>query len=204
MFAAEEEERKSEEPTNGLRSAVDRLQTSVTSLQTSVANLQTSVTSLQGDVTKLVTKRGVAVIEIVSTTARSHDFLTDPQFFLRGSTIEGFHDNASFGFSITDSNNRKLPSGTYLFELQQPPPIYHDCNIRRLRACTPLKVVMHYLPSPTNRVQFSPRYPKGAAVFKVDGTVSFGAHFHLPAATLTATGQSAAGHKGLLTITQLD
>ena len=211
VFAAEEEEPKSEEPTNGqlsadiasLRSAVDRLQTSVTSLQTSVTTLQTSVTSLQGHVTKLVDKRGVAVVEIVSTTARSHDLLHS-QFVLQGSTIEGFHDNESFGFSITDSNKRKLPSGTYLFELQQPPPIYHDCNIRRLRACNPLKIVMHYLPSPTNRVQFLPRYPKGAAVFKVDGTVSFGAHFHLPAATLTATGQSAAGHKGLLTITQLD
>ena len=206
VFAAEEEE-----PTNGqlsadiasLRSAVDRLQTSVTSLQTSVTTLQTSVTSLQGHVTKLVTKRGVAVIEIVSTdTARSHGFLNNPRYVLKGSTIEGFLDDESFGFAITDSNDRKLPSGTYLFELQQPPPIFHDCNSRgRLRACNPLKVVINYSP---NKSHFSTKYPKGAAIFTVDGTVKFYATFALPEAVLTETGHSAAGHNGLLTITQLD
>lgn len=106
-------------------------------------------------------KLGVAVVSVEAADSTrdldgASNFLVNPKYYIQGSTIEGFHENAPYNAEITDSNpadasaittrgvrpadhpnaqgrgvaydSRELPLGTYLFELEQPWPAIDDAG----------------------------------------------------------------------------
>ena len=73
----------------------------------------------------------VAVIRVSAYgTTREGEHLVGPTYYLQGSTIPGFHQDAEYDVDITTANpnqgreldSRELPEGHYLVELEQPRP----------------------------------------------------------------------------------
>ena len=99
----------------------------------------------------------VAVIRVSAYgTTREGEHLVGPTYYLQGSTIPGFHEDAEYDVDITNTDpdqgreldSRELPKGHYLVELEQPRPAVEsgcasdqygfDCEPMRFVVSSPL------------------------------------------------------------------
>ena len=179
---------KDPDPTNrqlqtSILAEIAKLSSKIGLLQTALTTAQTKITALES----VAAKRGVAVIHVRANTAgrgtgQMAVYMYNPSYVLKGSTISGFHDAVAYDTDITSvTNNRRLPRGTYLVELQQPRRRIDDaaCASGSSTECEPMRFI-------TGDGSSRRRLFRGAGVFKFDGVQDFSIIFKMSTTTETS------------------